>query len=80
LLDHQQRHALAPYLPKQFVNLVDDRRRKAERRLVEHQQARPGQHRPGDRQHLLLASGKLARRLVAPLAENREVGEDLVDV
>jgi hypothetical protein len=40
-------------------NVLDDQRRQALARLVEHQQFRVQQQRARDRQHFLLAAGKL---------------------
>ena len=44
----------------------DDRRRQAERELVDEEQARSAEERLGQRQHLLLAAGQGAGRLVEP--------------
>ena len=55
-------------------------RRQPQRRLVEHQQARPGHQRPADRQHLLLAAGQRAGDLAAALGEAREPLEDAGEV
>ena len=58
-------------------NVLRDGGRKAERGLVAHQDARLGHQRACDREHLLLAAGKAAGRLVAP---RREPGKDAVPV
>ena len=55
-----------------LVDLVDDARREAEADLVAEQQARIGEQRPAERDHLLLAARQLARMAVAPLVEHRE--------
>ena len=51
---------------------MGDDRREAERRLVEQHELRTRHHRPGDREHLLLAAGHAPGLLVAALAEARE--------
>ena len=56
-------------------HLGDDLRREAFRRLVHQQHARIGHQRAADREHLLLAAGKIGRHLRAPLGEPREHGE-----
>ena len=48
--------------------LLDDRRRQPERRLVEHQQPRPGDERAREREHLLLAAAQRAGLLLARAA------------
>jgi hypothetical protein len=55
-------------------------RRQPEARLVEQDQRRRGDERPGDRQHLLLAAGEQARGLPRPLAQDGEIGVGTLDV
>src|SRR5262252_5065648 len=64
LLDQQDGHALL------LVDLADDLEdrsqhggREAQRRLVEEEEPRPHHERPGDRQHLLLATAEQRGRL-----------------
>ena len=52
--------------------LLDDRRRQAERQLVDHEQLRLGDERHAERQHLLLAAGEVAGHLVEALPQARE--------
>ena len=52
--------------------VADDRRRQAERQLVDHQQAGLRHERLGQRQHLLLAAGEEAGRLGVALGQDRE--------
>ena len=54
--------------------LADDRRRQAERQLVDEQQLRVGDERLADGEHLLLAAGEVAGELVDALGEPREHG------
>src|SRR5258706_594265 len=81
LLDQQDRHALL------FVNAPDDGenlphqdRRQAERRLVEQQKRRPVHQGTPDREHLLLAAGELAGRLVEPLLESRKIAVNPLEI
>src|SRR5438445_1638593 len=71
LLYEQDGDALRTDVAEERVDLVDNRRREAERRLVEHQELRARQEGAGDGKLLLLAAGELARRLPAALPENR---------
>src|SRR5262245_60694592 len=54
----------------------DDDRRQAERRLVEHEQARTRHERAADRHHLLLAARERAGELPPPLGNTRKEVED----
>ena len=58
----------------------DHERREAERRFVEHEQARSHEQRAADGQHLLLAARQRARLLAPPLGEAREIAEHPVEV
>ena len=60
-------------------DVLDDQRRKAERRLVEQQQARLAHQRARDRQHLLLAARQGAGQLVLALLQAREALELALD-
>ena len=62
-----------------LLDLGDDDRRQALGRLVHHQQLRVGQQRARNRQHLLLAAGKLAAAIVLALGEAREGLIDALD-
>ena len=58
LLDDQHGQAVLSVQGADGVeNLARDQGRQAERRLVQHQQARAAHQRAADRQHLLLAAG-----------------------
>ena len=72
LFDNQQREAGAVQRAQGVAKLVDDRRREAQRELVDQQQARRAHEAAGDRAHLLLAARKRAGVLVAALGEDRE--------
>ena len=66
--------------PHQHVlDLGDDDRREALGRLVHDQEARIGQQRARDRQHLLLAAGELAAAVGLALGEPRESLVDALD-
>ncbi len=55
-------------------------RRETQRRLIEQQQARPSDQRPGDGQHLLFAAAQRPAELVAPRRHPGQPGVDLLDV
>jgi len=70
LLDQQDRHAALLVQPRQQgKQVLRDGRREAERGLVAHQDARLGHQGARDRQHLLLAAGETAGKLLAPRRE-----------
>ena len=72
LIDQQDRDALVAQLGENVEQLVDHRRRKPERRLVEQQDARL-RHQPArDREHLLLAAGEQSGAAVQPVAQARK--------
>ena len=80
LLDHQHRHlAVLGEAHQHLLDLADDHRREALGRLVHHQQARIGEQRARDREHLLLAAGELAAAIVLALGEAREGVVDALD-
>src|SRR5918998_469462 len=73
LLDHQDGQALvAVEVAQPGEQLAGDQGGEAERRLVEQQQAGPGHHRPGEGEHLLLATAHAAGLLRAALAQTGE--------
>ena len=72
LLDHDHRHAALAHLGNDLVEFVDDARRETEADLVAEQQARIGEQRPAERDHLLLSAREFARMAAAPLLEHRE--------
>src|SRR5271165_93779 len=76
LLDQEDGEAVALELGDGAADLLDDDRRQALGRLVEHEKARAGAQDPGDRQHLLLSARELAAAARKPLAE---VGEERID-
>src|SRR5712692_11362965 len=77
LLDDEHRQAIVGIeLFDDAEDLLDDRRREPERRLVQHQQARPADERAGEREHLLLSAAERAGLLVTAALQPREVPED----
>ncbi len=72
------RHPAFSELQHDLEDLVDDDRREAERGFVEEQKLRAAHQRAADGHHLLLAARQPARRLVTPLAEDREQAVYLV--
>ena len=77
LLDEQDREALPVELAHHAVEPEHHCRREPERRLVEHEQARP-RHQPSrDREHLALPAAQRARGALEPLAEDRKQREHL---
>src|SRR5690554_1558062 len=80
LLDDEDVDALFFAKAKQYVlDMIDDDRSKAFGRLVHYQQARIGQKRARDRQHLLLAARQLPTAIVLALCKARESRIDTVD-
>ncbi len=77
LLDEQHRHALIADPPHHREQLVEQLRREAERRLVEHEQSRPRHERAPDREHLLFAAAHRPGELIAPLLEPCEEAKHL---
>src|SRR5262245_31141114 len=87
LLDHGHGRALAADVRDDREDGLHDRRRQAERGLVEEDQAWPRHERSRDRQHLLLAARERAGGLALPLGQDgkvlrqaRDVAPDLVAV
>ena len=80
LLDQEDGHALAPDLGDGLEDLAGDQRGEAERRLVQQEKPRAGHERAADGEHLLLAARERAGGLTAPLPEDREEGEDALEV
>ena len=60
--------------------VVDDRRGEPGGGLVEQDQARIGDERPGEREHLALAARERARTGAPPLVEQREHLDDALDL
>ena len=80
LLDDEHRHVAFLAKPDQhLLDLRDDDGRETLGRLVHDQETRIGHQRPRDRQHLLLAAGKLAAAVVSPLGQAREGVVDALD-
>src|SRR6185437_4513100 len=79
LLREQNAPALIAQPGDEAENLGDQHRREAERRLVEHENARLGHQAAADRQHLLLAARKIGRRLVQAPQQHRKELADLAD-
>ena len=80
LLDDDDRHAgFLVHAVHDLEELADDRRRQAERQLVDHQQARVVHEHAGERHHLLLATGEVPGHLAVALAEDREHVEHLLE-
>ena len=67
-------------LADRVEDLPHDQRRKAERGLVEQQQARARHQGARDREHLLLAARQRAAALVQPLLQAREQREDALEI
>src|SRR6266511_3626268 len=80
LLDEENGDARAVELRDRAHHLLDEERRQAEARLVEHEQRGLPHDRPPDGAHLLLAAGEAACELPAPLREAGERREDLLEV
>src|SRR6185369_10123351 len=77
VLFHQQdRHAAGLELGKCIDHVVDDRRRQPLARFIDDQQFARLDNGAGDGEHLLLAAGKLAGRMVPELFDRREQRED----
>ncbi len=73
LLDEQNRDiALLGQAAQHIDELVDDDRGQSFGRFVHDQQLRIGEKRPADRQHLLLATGKLRPAIALALGQTRE--------
>src|SRR5271170_1872346 len=73
LLDEQDGETLVLEFSDGAADLLDDDRRKALGRLVEHEELRAGAQDARDRQHLLLAAGELAAWTSQPFLE---IGEE----
>src|SRR3990172_8221660 len=80
LLDEEHRHAFLAELLENLEHLVDDQRRQPERGLVEEEELRPGEQRPGDCELLLLAAGELRARPVEEAPQHGEALAHLLDV
>src|SRR5277367_5917375 len=79
LLDEQDREAFPLELGDGAADLLNDDRREPFRRFVEHQESRAGAQDARDRQHLLLAAGKLAAAAGETLAQIGKEREDPLD-
>src|SRR5215472_165509 len=80
LLDQDRRHAfLADDAAQRRQQFLDDDRRQPLQRLVEQHDARIKHQRATDREHLLLATGKLVAEILPPLGKPREQRVDLGD-
>jgi hypothetical protein len=79
LLDQQDRDASVAQQANDARKLPHHERRKALARLVEEQNLRIADERPRDRQHLLLAAGKLGTAVALALAERGKEGEQALD-
>ena len=80
LLDQQHRNALGLRICcDDAEHLAHDQRRQPLRRLVENQELGIEQQRAGDRQHFLLAAGKLTAAIELALGEAREQLVDALD-
>ncbi len=76
LLDQQNREPLPLELGDGAADLLDDDRREALGRFVEHQKSRAGPQDARNGQHLLLAAGQLAAAARQPLAQVGKERED----
>ena len=80
LLDDEHGDVALLAEPHQHVlDLGDDHRRQPLGRLVHHQELRVGEQRARDRQHLLLAAGKLGAAVVLAFGEARKGLVDALD-
>ena len=80
LLDHEHGDVAFLAEPHQhLLDLRDDDGREPFGRLVHDQEARIGDQRARDRQHLLLAAGELAAAIVLALGQARECVVDALD-
>src|SRR2546421_11316877 len=79
LLDEQNGKTLFLQRPDGAADLLDDDRRQAFGRLVEQQEPRSGAQDAADREHLLLAAGKLGALAAQPLLDVGKQREDAVD-
>ena len=66
--------------PDRVHQRLDHDRRQTQRRLVQHQQARPAHQRAADRHHLLLAAGQRAGKLALPFRQPRKQRMDAPQV
>src|SRR5690606_20059624 len=80
LLDQHTGHAFAIEIAHRRQHLLHDRRREAERRLVEHDQFRLAHQAAADGDHLLLAARQGAGGLSAALGQTRKHGVDAIEV
>src|SRR5207245_6222419 len=81
LLHEQDTHALLPVDGAHDAeDVADDERRQPQRRLVEQEQPWPQHERARDGQHLLLAAGERAARLLLALGEHWEVAVHALEV
>ena len=78
LLDEDDRRPAVADRADDPEQLLDDDRREPERELVDHEQARLRDERLPEREHLLLAAGQVARRLLPAIAQDGEEAEDLL--
>ena len=72
LLDENDRHAARRNLADHRQQLLDDHRCETQRQLVDHQQPRCEEKAHPQREHLLLATGQIRRRLVQAAGQRRE--------
>ena len=80
LVDQQDGHAVVAQFGEHVEQFVDHRRRQAERRLVEQQDARLRHQAAGDGQHLLLAAGEKPGAAGQPLAQPRKALEQRLEL
>ena len=79
LFDQQDREPLCLELGDGSADLLNDYRREPFGGFIEQQQPRAGAQYAPDRQHLLLAAGKLGALARQPLLQIREQREDLLE-
>jgi hypothetical protein len=80
LLDEKNRGAGGVVVADDLENLADDQWRQSQRRFVQKLKLGPAHQGAPDGQHLLLAAGKRARLLIAPLSEHRELLENVIQI
>ena len=80
LLDQHAGEALAVEVAHASQHALHDRRRQAQRGLVEHHQIRRAHQAAADGEHLLLAARQRAGGLRAPLGEHRKQRIDAIEI
>src|SRR5690606_273135 len=80
LLRYDHGQPVTSELAENFINTIDNKRSKAERRLVDHQQFGAGEKRPGNRELLLFAAGQCTGYLSEALLQDRKEVQHFVQI